>query len=61
MVGAKTRIIWGKIGAKLGHRAWLEYGWGMVRAQGMLGVGLRVGVWLGPDRSMALLIVVRII
>ena len=39
-VGAKTRIIWGKVGAWLGHRAWLGQGWGMVRESK---VGVRLG------------------
>ena len=40
MVGAKTQIIWDKVGAKtlgarLGHRAWLGQSWG------------EVGAWMG--------------
>ena len=48
-VGAKTRIIWGKVGAWLGHRAWLGQGQGMVEARTLgsrLGQGWgKVGAW----------------
>ena len=32
MVGAETRIIWGKVGAWLGHDWGSGHGWGMIRA-----------------------------
>ena len=51
MVGAKTQIIWGKVGALLGH----EHGWGKVGAwlgQELLGQGWgKIGAWLGHGRG----------